>query len=783
MPNIISLLKKYDALRDADDIETGTVDRLEPRYAPDDVFRKIDDRLAKRLAVNGITQLYRHQSEAIELALAGSNVVLEAPTASGKTLAFGIPVLHDLMQSRNGHAMLIYPMNAVALDQREKLLPIHDGMTDKGGWPIESWTYNGDVDAETRKVLRTNPTHLLITNIDYIHRSFLAHANLWTKFLENLRWVVLDEIHEYRGYFGTNAAMVLRRLGHFLASRNVHPQFMLATATCANPKEHAENLTGQDFNLVSATNQFQPKRDYVFVDLDPQISEFNHWRALQIRAVNAALALGSEGKSALVFCPTRQFAEQAYRMTCDRIRQTNEKADLDASDGTDVQILDEDEIQVFKGGMNADDRRSILSGLNTGDIKIVYSTNALELGVDIRGLDAVVMAGFPANMMSARQQIGRAGRGWDRDGLVVYLARNNPWDRFYARNLEAFLEKDLDEIVVDSNNEVLSKRHATCVFYETGSIEGGSSVLGEGIYNSAMDLLSNGAKPAKRGGYSPHHSMDLRGASGEIHELMIGETSLGTISGYQKFKEAYDRAIILQGGKSYRVVGYNVDMSSNGGVSRKIELQPEETTHQTRPYILRQLYENDVYSGAKTDDEFEMFHGNVSVYEAVQGIAEFDQSDNEIDRWDVTMSENSFSSSGHAFWVTVADDEVAPASLRRLENIFRVGSRFVIPADEHDTYTLTKPENGSVYVIESYSGGIGIARKIFEKWVQVLNKGLAIAQSCTDCTLGCPYCILPPRRSEEIDKVGGIRLANALVSIGDDKVSYEFAHGMWHPVS
>ena len=782
MADVVKLLKRYDALRDGDEIKTGIVDRLEPKYAPIQTFRKIEPRLAKRLREAGITQLYRHQGEAIELALAGENVVLEAPTASGKTLSFGIPVLQDLIQSRNRHAMLIYPMNAVALDQREKLLPIHDGLTDRIGWPVESWTYNGDVDAETRKVLRDNPPHLLITNIDYIHRSFLAHSNLWTKFLENLKWVVLDEIHEYRGYFGTHAAMVLRRLGHFLESRNVHPQYMLATATCANPKEHAENLTGRKFRLVSATDQFQPKREYVFVDLDPQISDFNHWRALQIRAVNAAIGLGSEGKSALVFCPTRQFAEQAFRMTCDRINQAREGNVSGDTTSDATAALREEEVQVFKGGMNAEDRRSILAQLNTGEIRFVFSTNALELGVDIRGLDAVVMAGFPANMMSARQQIGRAGRGWDREGLVVYLARNNPWDRFYSRNLEAFLEKDLDEIVVDSNNDVLSKQHATCVFYETGSVEQGKEVLGEGIFNAGMEMIANGAKPAKRGRYSPHHSMDLRGASGDIHELVVGETSLGTISGYQKFKEAYDRAIILQGGRSYRVVGYNIDMSTGGGVSRKIELVAEDSNHQTRAFIRRQLYENDVYSGTKTDGAFEMFHGNVSVYEAVQGIAEFDQSENEIDRWDVAQSEHSFSSNGHAFWVTVSQRDVSPAALRGLENIYRVGSRFVIPADEHDTYTLTKPEEKSVFVIESYAGGIGIARKIFEKWVQVLEKGLSVANNCAGCTLGCPYCILPPRRSEEIDKIGGMKLAADLIQIGDKRATHEFEHGMWHPI-
>lgn len=773
MNDVIELLRKHDALRERDSIQTRVVERREPKYGSNGVLGKIDKRLVERLRKAGIEKLYSHQTETIELALAGENVVLEAPTASGKTLAFGLPVLDRLSQSRNGHALLIYPMKAVALDQREKLLPLHNQLLDKAKRPIESWQYDGDVDHAHRKVLREFPPHMLVTNIDFIHRSFLAHAELWSNFLENLKYVVIDEIHEYRGYFGTHAAMVLRRLGYFLSERAVHPQYILATATCANPQEHAENLTGRTCRLVSASDQFRPKRSYAFVELDSGIADFTYWQALQARAVNTAIALGNAGMTAIVFCPTRQFAEQASRSTRDRIREMRDSGETG---------LSENEITVFKGGLNADIRREILGGLNSGDTKLVFSTNALELGIDITGLDAVVMAGFPANMMSARQQIGRAGRGWDRDGLVVYFARNNPFDRFYARNLGAFLDKRLDEIVVDTDNEELARQHATCVLYESGGVEENKDILGNGIYSNATKMQSEGLMPTRTGSYKPHFRIDLRGSSGETYELMLGDTSLGTLSAYDKFKDGYLRAVILQAANAYRVTGYNVGPASSGGAERTIGLELEESAHYTRPYLSRNLYVNQIFDGVKTGDDLEMMIGDVNVHEVLQGVTEYDGGDNVVDRWDVAQSDNSFNSTGHACWISVVSDECAPADLRGLENIVRVGARFVIPADEHDTYTLTRPEDKAVYVIESYSGGVGIVKKIYERWVDVLQEGVEVADTC-DCMSGCPYCILPPRRTEEIDKIGGLKLARKLIRVGEQPHTHSFDLGMWQPVN
>ena len=233
MKTIIDALRAYDVIRDDDELSHEAEDRIEPELVPFSSIPKLDAGLMNRLEGIGVKQLFRHQADAINAAMAGNNVVLESPTASGKTLSFAIPVLESLTATRGGHALFVYPMKAVAFDQRAKLRELHEGLTDRSGRPIESWTYDGDVDYDQRSAIRQEPASILLTNIEYINSSFLAYNDIWEKFLGNLKWIVLDEIHEYRGYFGTNAAMVLRRLLHFMKSRNCEPNVFIATCTAA----------------------------------------------------------------------------------------------------------------------------------------------------------------------------------------------------------------------------------------------------------------------------------------------------------------------------------------------------------------------------------------------------------------------------------------------------------------------------------------------------------------------------------------------------------------------
>lgn len=770
MLEIVNTLKKFDALRDEDHTQTDTTGRINPNYASKDVFDNLNGQLKSRLYELGINRLYSHQSEAIKHALAAENVVLEAPTASGKTLSFAVPVLENLIADRNSHALFIYPMKAVAMDQRAQLLKLHKGLFDAGNMPIESWTYDGDVSASDRKLLREWPISILMTNIEFINYSFLAHSDLWEQFLQNLKWVVVDEIHEYRGYFGTNASMVLRRLVHYLNSKGSNPNFFLATATCANPIEHAENLTGLKFVEVSARESLKPKRDYLFVD--PEIPNHMYWNVLQLRSAKTALALGKLGKSAIIFCPTRKFAEQAYRQTMSALKESNDDVST---------VLVPDNIRVYKGGMNPEDRHEIMEGLNNGNVKIVFSTNALELGIDVPGLDAVVMVGFPDNVMSARQQLGRAGRNWQSDGLVIYYARNNPLDSFYARNLQAFLNKPLDEIVIDAGNEEIAEPHATCVLFESGpeNIDGSADILGKGISKVAITMKKEGRVPVRNGRYRPHRSVDIRGGGEGVFNLERDGTSLGTISSYQKFKEAYDRAIILHGGSKYRVARVSSDKEGK----RIIELTIEGSNHRTDAFANKSIQINDLFDGLKWDKDLETWHGGIYVYEYIQQVSEIDEAtDQVVDKWQLDSSSSSFHSSGHAFWLSLLNYDVASSALVALEQIMRVGVRFNIPVDEHDTYTVYRPRERDIYIVESYPGGIGIVKKVAERWQDVLGAGMKVALNCK-CRSGCPYCIVPPRRTEEIDKVAGLRLAYEVLKVASRPASHEFVQGTWKPLS
>ena len=245
----LARLREFDALREADTVKHGTVERIKPAYA-DEWPKQLNPAIRNTLARVGIPRPYQHQAEAITRSLSGVDVVMESPTASGKTLAFTAPMLHALMEYPGSHAMMIYPMKALAFDQREQIRQICQPLG------IEWWPYDGDTGDEIKGLLRQQPSQILLTNPEYLNMSFLGSREAWdrhdegSKFLRNLRYVVIDEMHEYRGFFGSNMALLLRRFFLHLSRIEAHPQIFLSTATCANPQEHAKSLSGRDVEAV-----------------------------------------------------------------------------------------------------------------------------------------------------------------------------------------------------------------------------------------------------------------------------------------------------------------------------------------------------------------------------------------------------------------------------------------------------------------------------------------------------------------------------------------------------
>lgn len=742
LQSFIAKLSAADALRPDDKVKCKTIDRIEPSIAdawPD----QLHPSLRNALAATNIPRPYTHQTEAVTRSLDGCDVVMESPTASGKTLGFAVPMLDVLIRERRSHALMIYPMKALAFDQREQLRRLCKPLPG-----IESWPYDGDTLQEHRDAMRQQPPRILLTNPEYLNMSFLAWRGQWESFLRHLRFVVIDEMHEYRGFFGGNVALLLRRFFLHLARIGSRPRVFLSTATCANPKEHARNLTGRDdLNVVSARNVLRPKRHFIFVD--PNIPDFRYRDILQLRVEQASLAVLRDGLQALVFCPTKRFLESAFSKT----RAKAEEEDLDPN-----------QVSAFHADLNNDTRQGIQQKVKAGEINIVFTTNALELGLDIGGLDGVILAGFPASIMSAWQQIGRAGRGWNKDAFVLFYAMNDPIDRFFVGNLDAFLNRPFDELVIDPSNEQLIKNHLPSLAEETGGMVEPSeeSLLGPAFYAATERM----GQPIPR--FRPQSSINLRGGLGQSFKLKRGNEEIGQVSAVRRFREAYIGAVFTFFGHRYQVHSHE---------EGAVVLKDAEPHVRTEGRFFNVVNINQIFSG-HSYGPVQAFHGSLNITMNYNGYKMIDERTGEPITTGGTAAAH-YENNLYAFLLNVPHiHPTESGAIGALEHLLRVGAMFVIPADRFDTSTFSKPSDrlAAIFYYENYSGGIGVAKKLAEVWPRALEKGIQVAESCP-CQRGCPNCIEPAKSYDisnaSIDKTEGIELGRrilAIVANGPDMV-------------
>ena len=403
---------------------------------------------------------------------------------------------------------------------------------------------------------------------------------------------------------------------------------------------------------------------------------------------------------------------------------------------------------------------------------MVFTTNALELGLDIGGLDAVVLAGFPPSIMSAWQQIGRAGRGWDKDSLVLFYAMNDPIDRFFVGNLEAFLNKPFDELVVDPANEELISNHLPSLVSETGGITRpeDEAIIGTAFYEAAQ---KTGGRPIK--GTRPQMRLNMRGGIGQSFDLKSGGEKLGQISAIRRFREAYIGAIFTFFGHKYLVHSHEVDA---------VTLTNAEPNLKTEPGFYTVLYQTDVFDGLEYGD-IGVYYGKLNLANNFTGYKLVDETTGE-QKGSGGSNEAYYQNNLHAFWIDISQDDSATAGVGALEHLIRVGAMFVIPADRFDTstYSRTGGEPAAFYH-ENYSGGIGVAKKLFNVWQTALKKGIEIAERC-QCRLGCQNCIEPAKsydiNNPNIDKIRGIELATRILAAAEDGPDGRFQNGIMVPV-
>lgn len=757
MDSLLEKLREFDALRDqsgdkGDFVAWRTLETIRPDF--DDVaIGALHPFLKQTIRQIGITRLYAHQSKAILAALNGKNVVLEAPPAGGKTLAFALPMFDTLLRNGGSHALMLYPMKALSNDQRFQI----DGMArviSDMGTEITSWPYDGDTDREWRSILKKKPPSILLTNPEMLHYSFLGLAETWVSFLRNLKFIVIDEIHEYRGYFGTNFALLLRRFLLVLDRLGSNPQLFLATATCANPLEHARRLTGADFSLVSASSKMRPQRHFAFIS--PRIPDYCFREIYQKRIARAALACLAKGMSTLVFCPSRTFTEDVFGMA----RRDAESLDLDPS-----------VIVAYRSGYMPEERRDIEEGMRSGKYQIVFSTNALELGIDIGRLDACILAGFPDSIMSAWQRIGRIGRSWDKTAYILFFAMNNAVDQFYASNIDAFLERPLDEIAVGLDNEELIGKHIPYLLHEQGwNLSSGSDrIIGRTFYEHAKEKMS-GSRPIKGGKGPSYQRLDIRGGAGGVWDLTYHGKKIGTMSDVQCFREAYVGAVYNHFGKAFRVASHG---------AREIVLEDVDPHLRTDGAFYAVVQSSEILDACIYQDQVSAFYGKLVIFENFCGYKLIDARDGSV--MDEQSAQMAKPRHAHGFWLMLEDESIMPraklvAGIRATEHIIRIGATFVIPSDRHDTATFCSINSPPAdYLYETVPGGIGIAEKAFRVWREVLHEGMEIARRCS-CKDGCPRCIYPPRLkdAERISKKAGIALGKHILEVSDNEPSDVF---------
>src|SRR6185295_15479144 len=435
---------------DTPDLHVTAVRRLPAVAAQLTPFPEaLDGRLKQALRSRGIEQLYTHQAETIEHALAGRNTVVITPTASGKTLCYNAPVLHAILQDPSSRALYLFPTKALAQDQLAELQAMCETMDAQGGPGIGAFTYDGDTPQDARRTIRSR-AHLVLSNPDMVHSGILPHHPRWAKLFENLRYVIIDELHAYRGVFGSHLCNVLRRLQRICRHYGSSPVFLCSSATIANPRELAERLTEQPFELVERSGAPRGEKFFLFVNPPVVNQQLGIRRSYLAETRRVASEFLKRQLQLIVFAQSRLTTE---------ILTTYLKDDFGGHPGTQEQI------RGYRGGYLPQRRREIEKGLREGSVRAVISTNALELGIDIGALDVSVMAGYPGTIAATWQRAGRAGRRSGRSAAVL-VASSAPLDQFVVRNPSYFFDASPERALINPDNLHILVDHVKCAAFE-----------------------------------------------------------------------------------------------------------------------------------------------------------------------------------------------------------------------------------------------------------------------------------------------------------------------------
>jgi DEAD/DEAH box helicase domain-containing protein len=680
-------------------------------------------------------------------------LVITTPTASGKSLAFNLPVLNSIAKDDKCRALYLYPTKALAQDQARSLSSL-------GPPNLRHAIYDGDTPKEERPAIRRR-SNLVLSNPDMLHIGILPHHRSWGDFFANLQWVVIDEAHTYRGVFGSNVANVIRRLRRIAAAYGSDPRFILATATIANPADLAERLVGAPLTLVDQDGAPHSERE-INVWNPPLVNPATGARRSSLaEAADLFAELVSQDVRTICFLKSRRGIELIRKFAAERL-EAKGRPELAAR------------IAPYRAGYTPAQRRRIEADLVSGELLGVVSTSALELGIDIGELDAAICVTFPGTVATLRQMWGRAGRR--KPGLAVYIAGPDGLDQYFCRHPLEFLERPVEAAILDHRSPEIAGQHMLAAAFEMPITVEDEQWFGEGLGQASEAMLSRGELRQAGRGLVPRKpgfvasAIPLRSSSAS-NIAVVDRTSgeiIGTVESGRAFTTVHPGAVYMHLGSSWEVEQLNL------GDGQAI-VRPFDDEWYTRPKTDTEIFIDRVEQKRELAG-VELSYGEVSVTDRVTGYQRILTADQEaIDLIDLELPDQEFRT--RALWYTVSPELSGDLPLNMLLGALHASEHLqiaVLPliamCDRWDIGGLStnihaQTGEPTIFIYDGHPGGIGITRRGFDCFDRLTADAWGLVAECP-CEQGCPSCVQSPKcgnLNDHLFKQGAVDLLSRML--------------------
>jgi DEAD/DEAH box helicase domain-containing protein len=749
LADYIQALKQYRGLA-GDIVRHQRMPAREPVFAPPGLNLNRD--LSGILKSLGIKQLYSHQKKAVDMITSGIHTVIATPTASGKSLVYNLPIIQSLIQDQRSHALYLFPLKALARDQMSTVHRLLEaaGKTNFLKEQLTAAVYDGDISAYQKSKIRRAPPHILLSNPEMLHLALLAHHHLWEDFFRNLKFVVIDEVHTYRGVMGSNMAWVFRRLRRICRLYGADPVFIFCSATIANPAGLTRRLTGLDVSVVDESGAPAGKKEVI-------------------------LMRGLEGAAQTAIALIHSAIHRNLRVIC--YTQSRKITELIAMWASRRATGFSDKITAYRAGFLPEERRAIERKLASGELLAVVSTSALELGIDIGNLDLCILVGYPGTIMSTWQRAGRVGRD-GKDSAMILIAHEDALDQYYINHPDVFFRMEPERAIINPKNKVILKKHLECAAAEL-RLSRDDPFLGDSDIQEAVAELEHSARLLRSlqgdiwvaARKSPHREVSLRGTGKSLPIFLEGTRHcLGEIDHHRSYFETHEGAVYLHRGETFVITRFDHEK----GIVEAVKKEERYFTKALSSKSTTIIRETDSCRVNNTRIGF----GTLKIIEQVTGYdRRLVAGQKSIGIVPLDLPELEFETQG--LWIEIPDrvrDTIESRCMHFMGGIHALEHAgigimpLLVMTDRNDLGGISIPYHSqvgraAVFIYDGVPGGLGFALQAFKHAREFLGKILDVIVSCP-CETGCPACVHSPKcgsGNRPIDKASSIRILEMML--------------------